>query len=129
MYHKLPYKNKLLEPAVTEQQVSKDRALLKPGAFHKASEASALTPTSRLHLLPDLAVPHAGHVPKEGGSHHRRSHHQEDADCSAWERRRMLLRQRRELGRFRPSEGSKLWAFPFQPLGSIPALKTQHHEG
>ena len=65
IYYKLPYKNKLLEPAVTKQQVSKDRVLFKPRAFQNASKALALIPMSRLHLLPNSVVSNAVQVPKE----------------------------------------------------------------
>lgn len=41
IYYKLPYKNKLLEPAVTKQQVSQDKVVFKPRAFQDTCDALA----------------------------------------------------------------------------------------
>lgn len=127
IYYKLPYKNKLLEAAVTEQQVSKDRVLFKPRAFQKAS---ALIAMSRLHLPPNSAISTAARVPEErakplqafipsGGCRPL---------CLAAQKDVPLVRGESWEG-VRPSEGSNARAFAFWLLGSAPALKTQYREG
>lgn len=125
IYYKLPYKNKLLEPAVTKQQVSQDKVVFKPRAFQDTCDALVFCVRLQQNWSlqhcprPLRAVKPLQALTPPGG-------------C-----RSLCLGAQKDIPRVRgegwegahPLEGSSVWGFLFLAPWTSPVPRMLHHEG